>query len=98
MSGRVVVREGTRAIDRLNELEFVKGEILANVWQTDLIARIDPKTGAVRGWIDLSGLPRPGPGASTDGVANGIAYDATRDRLYVTGKNWPNLYEISVGR
>ena len=93
-----VTDEG-RAIDNLNELEWVKGEIYANVWQTDLIARIDPASGRVVGWIDLRGLLSPvdvTPGR-TD-VLNGIAYDAARDRLFVTGKCWPKLFQITLER
>jgi len=80
----------------LNELEWVDGEILANVWQTDLIARIDPANGHVTGWIDLSALHaavRVGDPAGD--VANGIAWDAAHRRLYVTGKEWPRLFEIA---
>jgi glutamine cyclotransferase len=97
-SGRIVVRDGTREIDQLNELEFIKGEIFANVWRTDRLARISPKTGAITEWIDLQGLLDPrdaGPGVD---VLNGIAYDSTRDRLFVTGKLWPKLFEIRVVR
>jgi glutaminyl-peptide cyclotransferase len=75
----------------LNELEFIDGEVYANVWQTDRIARIDPQTGRVTAWIDLAGLRLP----QTD-VLNGIAYDAEQDRLFVTGKLWPYLYEIEL--
>ena len=94
-TGRLTVREGAQPIEDLNELEIVKGEILANVWGSDRIARISPATGQVTGWIDLSGLldPRDKPG--TD-VLNGIAYDAAGDRLFVTGKNWPKLFEIRI--
>ena len=76
-------------------LEWVKGEILANIWQTDRIARIDPKTGKVVGWIDLSGL-LPAKDRSGADVLNGIAYDAKGDRLFVTGKFWPTLFEIKL--
>ena len=79
----------------LNELEYVKGEIFANVWQTDYIARIAPDTGKVSGYIDLRGLLTAAERAGTD-VLNGIAYDAGHDRLFVTGKWWPRLYEIRV--
>jgi len=84
-------------VQNINELEWVKGQIYANIWMTDRIARIDPKSGKVVGWIDLTGifdyrqLPDP-----TDDVPNGIAYDAQRDRLFVTGKRWPTLFEISL--
>jgi glutamine cyclotransferase len=82
-------------VDQLNELEWVKGEILANIWQTDRIARIDPVTGKVKGWIDLTGLLPVADRARAD-VLNGIAYDAKADRLIVTGKLWPRMYEIKL--
>ncbi len=91
-TGRVTVKDGARAVDDLNELEFVQEEVYANVWLTDRIAMIAPATGQVTGWIDLTGL-RPS-GASPDAVLNGIAYDAERNRLFVTGKLWPSLFEI----
>jgi glutamine cyclotransferase len=81
------------AIDKLNELEWVKGELWANVWTSDQIARIDPKTGNVLGWIDVTGLLSPSERAKVD-VLNGIVYDAANDRVYVTGKNWPKMFEI----
>jgi len=80
----------------LNELEYVEGEIFANIWQTDRIARIDPATGAVRGWIDLSGLLGPEDRAQPVDVLNGIAYDPASRRLFVTGKLWPKLFEIEL--
>jgi glutaminyl-peptide cyclotransferase len=84
-------------LERLNELEWVHGEIFANVWQTDRIARIDPKTGHVVGWIDLSGLlPASDRIGGRVDVLNGIAYDATGKRLFVTGKLWPKVFEIEV--
>jgi glutamine cyclotransferase len=94
--GHITVTDAGKPVTQLNELEFVKGEILANVWYTDRIARISPVTGHVIGWIDLSGL-KPG-GTSADAVLNGIAYDAAGDRLFVTGKLWPQLFEITVGK
>lgn len=94
-TGRVQVNDAGRPVDQLNELEFVKGEIYANVWMHDRIARISPKTGAVTGWIDLRGLLTPQEAATVD-VLNGIAYDAENDRLFVTGKWWPKLFEIRV--
>jgi glutamine cyclotransferase len=94
-TGRLVVRDGGRPVDDLNELEYVRGEILANVWNTHRIARISPKTGAVTGWVDLTGLLTPREAAGTD-VLNGIAYDAAGDRLFVTGKYWPKLFEIKI--
>jgi glutamine cyclotransferase len=80
----------------VNELEWIKGEIYANVWQTPWIVRIDPATGHVVGVIDLSGLKPATASNDADAVANGIAYDAKRDRLFVTGKNWPSLFEITL--
>ena len=93
-TGRLRVTADGRPVPNLNELEWVRGEILANIWLTNRIARIDPRTGAVKGWIDMSGLPETGPGRDPDAVLNGIAYDRDHDRLFVTGKNWPRLYEI----
>ena len=91
------VYEGPQAIWSLNELEIVDGEIWANVWHTDRIARIDPETGQVTGWIDLTGLlsERDRERHPVD-VLNGIAYDPETDRLFVTGKLWPKLFEIEV--
>lgn len=84
-------------VTQLNELEWVDGEIFANIWQTDRIARIDPFTGHVRGWIDLKGLDRlAGTAQGSDNVANGIAWDSTKKRLFVTGKRWPKLFEIEL--
>jgi len=92
---RIKVTAVGAPLRNLNELEFVKGEIFANVWQTDYIARIAPDTGKVSGYIDLRGLLTPAERAGTD-VLNGIAYDAGRDRLFVTGKWWPKLFEIKI--
>lgn len=94
-TGRLVVRDGGVPVMHLNELEYVRGEVLANVWQTKRIARISLKTGDVTGWIDLSGLLDPRDAVGTD-VLNGIAYDAAGDRLFVTGKYWPKLFEIKI--
>jgi glutaminyl-peptide cyclotransferase len=94
-TGRLPVRDGGVPVKDLNELEVVRGEILANVWQQHRIARISPKTGDVTGWIDLSGLLSPGESPGVD-VLNGIAYDAAGDRLFVTGKLWPKLFEIKI--
>jgi glutamine cyclotransferase len=82
--------------DRLNELEFIHGEIFANVWQTDEVVRIDPASGAVRGVIDFSGLLAPQDRGPETDVLNGIAYDAKSDRLFVTGKRWPWLFEVRL--
>lgn len=93
--GRVEVRADGRPVQQVNELEYVEGVLLANVWLTDRIAVIDPDSGEVRSWIDLAGL-NPARRDSQDEVLNGIAYDAERRRLFVTGKRWPTLYEIEV--
>ena len=96
---RIQVRDGGKPVERLNELEYVKGEVLANIWQTDRVARISPSTGQVLGWIDLSGLLSPREAQSVEsrgGVLNGIAYDAEQNRLFVTGKLWPKLFEIKA--
>ena len=93
---RFTVRDGGAPIDQLNELEYVQGEIFANVWQTDRIARISPQTGKVVGWIDLTGLLSPVFRRREDAVLNGIAYDAAHKRLFVTGKLWPNIFEIQL--
>jgi len=92
---RVEVVAGGKPVTNLNELEYVDGEILANVWQTDLIARIRPQDGRVTGWIDLSGLLTGADRQGAD-VLNGIAYDAAGNRLFVTGKYWPKLFEIEL--
>jgi glutamine cyclotransferase len=94
-TGRITVRDARGPVEELNELEYVKGEIYANVWRTERIARISPKDGHVTGWIDLSGLLPPVERAGTD-VLNGIAYDAAGDRLFVTGKYWPRVFEIKL--
>jgi glutamine cyclotransferase len=94
---RIEVRLQGKPVPNVNELEWVKGEIFANVWQTNWILRIDPASGAVIGIVDLRGLLQKSdivPGR-TD-VLNGIAYDAKNDRLFVTGKNWPKLFEIQL--
>lgn len=93
---RIKVTAEGRPVLNLNELEWVKGEILANIWQTSRIARIDPKTGRVKAWIDLSSLPETQLHADPDAVLNGIAYDREHDRLFVTGKDWPHLYEVRL--
>ncbi len=92
----ILVKDGERTIDELNELEFIKGEIYANVWHSDLIARINPQNGRVIDWIDLTGLLPDDQKINAESVLNGIAYDARRDRLFVTGKQWPKVFEIKV--
>lgn len=93
---RFQVHDGSTPIDQLNELEFVEGEIYANVWQTNRIARISPQNGNVVGWIDLTGILSPVFRVESDAVLNGIAYDAERKRLFVTGKLWPSIFEIKL--
>lgn len=93
---RIEVTDHGKPVRELNELEFIHGEIYANVWHTDRIARISPATGQVLGWIDLTGLLPPDQHPGPEGVLNGIAYDAAHDRLFVTGKLWPLLFEIKI--
>jgi glutaminyl-peptide cyclotransferase len=92
---RLNVRDHNGSVDDLNELEFVKGSVYANVWMTERIAIIAPDSGSVTAWVDLTGL-RPRKGAPGEDVLNGIAYDAAGDRLFVTGKLWPRLFEIRL--
>jgi glutamine cyclotransferase len=93
---RFTVRDAGHPISLLNELEYVRGEIYANVWQSDRIVRFSPVDGNVLGWIDLSGLLSAADRTEQVDVLNGIAYDALGDRLFVTGKLWPKLFEIKV--
>lgn len=93
---RLEVRAGRNRIDKLNELEFVNGELLANIWYSDRIARISPKTGEVLGWIDASSLYPAHQRPSREHVLNGIAFDTSTQRLYLTGKNWPELFEVEL--
>ena len=96
-TGRIEVTDHGVPVRNLNELEYVKGELLANVWQTTRIARINPATGEVTGWVELAGLLKEaGVTGTRDDVLNGIAYDAAKDRLFVTGKLWPKLFEIKL--
>jgi len=92
---RIKVTAGGIALRNLNELEYMKGEILANIWMTDYVARVAPDSGRVTAYIDLRGLLTATERANTD-VLNGIAYDAKQDRLFVTGKLWPKLFEIKL--
>ena len=94
--GQLEVFANDDPVTRLNELEYVQGEIYANVWQTDRIARISPATGRVVGWIDLEGILTTEDRSEPVDVLNGIAYDADTDRLFVTGKLWPKLFEIDL--
>jgi glutamine cyclotransferase len=93
--GRLRVLALGMPLKNLNELEFVKGEVLANVWMTDQVAKIDPASGRVSGYIDFAGL-LPAGQREQDAVLNGIAYDAAGDRLFVTGKLWPRVFEVRV--
>lgn len=96
-TGRITVTYQGRPVSNVNELEWVKGRIYANVWQTDKIVMIDPAGGAITAVVDLAGLLKPEERpVSVDGVLNGIAYDSVHDRLFVTGKNWPRLFEIRI--
>jgi glutamine cyclotransferase len=95
---QVVVRDGNRRINRLNELEYVAGEVFANIWYEDRIARIAPDTGQVLAWIDLSELFPMDQRPHRDAVLNGIAYDAEHHRLFLTGKDWPKLFEIRISK
>lgn len=90
------VKDGGNPVSQLNELEWYKGEILANVWQSMQLARIDPKTGSVTGWVDLTGILAPQDKNGTEDVLNGIAHDPATDRLWVTGKNYSKMYAITI--
>ena len=94
--GRIQVQDGGVPIGRLNELEYVEGIIYANVWLTDAIAQISPETGDVIGWIDQAGSLCPRDPNQPNRVLNGIAYDAPSERLFVTCKLWPRLYEVEL--
>lgn len=98
---RLPVRDGNRSIDQLNELEFVRGEILANVWHSDRVVAIDPRNGKVRGWFDFSdlkaGLRKPAGWNSAEHVLNGLAFDPVSGHLFATGKQWPSLFELALG-
>jgi glutamine cyclotransferase len=95
-AGKLSVKMNGLPIRQLNELEFIDGEIWANVWQTDLILRIDPSTGLVTSFLDLKGILAPSDKTNEDAVLNGIAYDAERKRIFVTGKLWPRIFEIKL--
>jgi glutaminyl-peptide cyclotransferase len=92
---RITVHDGVRPIERLNELEWIRGELWANIWQTPRIARISPADGRVTGWIDCPGLLTPQEAEGVD-VMNGIAYDSFADRIFLTGKLWPKLFEVKI--
>lgn len=93
---RITVTADGKPLDNINEMEWVDGEILANIWMTNVIARIDPKTGHVTGWIDLSALTAKVDPKDSNAVPNGIAWDARGQRLFVTGKDWPTLFQIAL--
>lgn len=93
---RITVRFGGRPLAMLNELETIDGQVWANVWMTDFIVRIDPATGDIVSLVDLSGLKADAGATGRDSVLNGIAWDAKKKRLFVTGKYWPKLYEIAL--
>ncbi len=92
----ITVHDGLANIEKLNELEFIHGEIWANVWHADRIARISPEDGRVVAWIDLTGLLPESQKVDGESVLNGIAYDAAKDRIFVTGKQWPTVFQIKV--
>jgi glutamine cyclotransferase len=91
--GEINVHDGNTTISNINELEYIKGDIYANIWMTQKIAIINPQTGSIKGWIDLTGIYQAN---ATDDVLNGIAYDSDNGKLFVTGKDWPNLYQIQI--
>jgi glutamine cyclotransferase len=93
--GRITVVDGDNPVNMLNELEYIDGQIWANIWLTDEIVIIDPKSGKVVGRVDLAGLLPPEDAANAE-VLNGIAYDEENDRIFVTGKLWPTLFEIEL--
>jgi glutamine cyclotransferase len=93
---RITVKDHGLPVKEINELEYIHGQIYANIWYSDRIARISPATGKVLGWIDLTGLLPQSQRSNPDAVLNGIAWDSVHDRLFVTGKLWPKLFEIKV--
>ncbi len=93
---KISVKDGIVRIKNLNELEYIDGEIWANVWYEDRIARISPETGKLKGWIDLSSIYPASQRKDRDQVLNGIAQDPDTKKIYVTGKNWPKLFEIEI--
>jgi len=91
--GQISVHDGNTPVANINELEFINGAVYANIWMQQKIAIIDPQTGTVKGWIDLTGIYQS---SNIEDVLNGIAYDSQTNRLLITGKDWPNLYEITI--
>lgn len=94
----IQVFDGGRPVMKLNELEYIKGEIYANIWESDRVVRVDPQTGKILGWIDLKDLLSPADRNAGTDVLNGIAYDEKADRLLVTGKLWPRIFQIRLKR
>jgi glutaminyl-peptide cyclotransferase len=92
----LTVRNGENEVSRLNELEFIGGEVWANVWMSELIARVDAKTGRVNAWVNLAGLRPESAFGDSDAVLNGIAYDPSSKRVFVTGKRWDKLFEVQI--
>jgi glutamine cyclotransferase len=92
-TSKVNVKDGNQSITNINELEYINGDIYANIWMTTKIAIINPTSGQVKGWIDLAGIYQP---TDFNSVLNGIAYDQQNGHMFVTGKNWPSLYEITI--
>jgi glutamine cyclotransferase len=93
---KLAVTMNGKPLTELNELEFIEGEIWANVWQTDMIVRIDPSTGRVTSFLNLKGILAPSDKTGREDVLNGIAYDADKKRIFITGKLWPRIFEIRV--
>ena len=93
---RLTVTAGGKQVLKLNELEYIDGEIWANVWKKDYLVRIDPKDGMVVGWVDLDGIFDTSTIDDDEGVLNGIAWDSEKKRLFVTGKLWPSVFEIRL--
>jgi glutamine cyclotransferase len=96
-TGQVAVHDGNHTVVNINELEYINGDVYANIWQNDSIVIINPNTGQVKAWIDLTGLPSEN-NSDPNAVLNGIAYDQNNNRLFVTGKDWPSLYQIELVR
>lgn len=96
VTNTIAVMDGPNPVNELNELEYIKGEIYANVWHDNRIATIDAQTGQVTGWIDLNGILPPNSVSSEEAVLNGIAFDESTGRLFITGKLWPHLFEIRL--
>ena len=94
--GYIDVTDNGKPIDQLNELEYIKGEIWANVWHNERIARISPKDGHVIAWVDCTGILPASQKRDDESVLNGIAYDEAKDRIFITGKQWPTIFEIKV--